>query len=490
MTLRLRLALSYLVLILVTSTAISLFLFDVLERVYSDLLAWDLDRQAAISSVEVTRFLLAGQTPELRGYLRELDRRTPARVVVFTRQGQLLASSEIDDEPLLGQTVDLPGVADALAGQTGRGVYFLSSGMEVVYVYRPLVDGDGQLLGALRLSYNLENVVSFLRQLQLFVALSIAAAALVSILVGLGLARMILKPLGELSRAAEALAQGNLAVRAPVRAPDEVGRVIDTFNRMAEQLQQMETERRAFLAAVAHDLGNLTQNLLTAVAALRAIGPDDRVLTERILSGLEIQARRMARLTDDLVTIDRLEAGRLELHIRPVDLGRLVWEVGEQFLAEARFRGLELVVEKPDQPAVVETDPDRLAQAYANLVSNALKYTPPDGQVRLWVRRQALPDGADGYRLAVTDSGPGIPPEEVSRIFDRYYRGTAAGTARGSGLGLAIVRDIAAALGAVVSVESDPGSGTTFSIWVHTAARPARPAAHQPGPRIASRQAY
>jgi two-component system sensor histidine kinase BaeS len=464
MTLRLRLTLSYLVLILVTSTAISLFLFDVLERVYSDLLAWDLDRQAAISSVEVTRFLLAGQTPELRGYLRELDRRTPARVVVFTRQGQLLASSEIDDEPLLGQTVELPGVADALAGRTGRGVYFMPSGMEVVYVYRPLVDGDGQLLGALRLSYNLENVVSFLRQLQLFVALSIAAAALVSILVGLGLARMILKPLGDLSRAAEALAQGNLGVRAPVRTPDEVGRVIDTFNRMAERLQHMEQERRAFLAA---------------------IGSDDRVLTDRILSGLEIQARRMARLTDDLVTIDRLEAGRLELQVRPVDLNRLVWEVGEQFLAEARFRGLELVVEKAEQPAFVETDPDRLAQAYANLVSNALKYTPPDGQVRLWVRRQPLPGGGDGYRLAVTDSGPGIPPEEVDRIFDRYYRGTAAGTARGSGLGLAIVRDIAEALGATVSVESDPGSGTTFSIWVRTAGP--QPS-HRPGPRLASRQ--
>lgn len=481
MTLRLRLALSYLVLILVTSTAISLFLFDVLERVYTDLLAWDLDRQAAISGVEVTRLLLAGQTPELRGYLRELDRRTPARVVVFTRQGQLLASSEIDDEPLLGQTLDLPGIDDALAGRTGRGAYYLpSGGTEVVYVYRPLVDGDGRILGALRLSYNLENVISFLRQLQLFVALSIAAAALVSILVGLGLARMILKPLGELSRAAEALAQGNLSVRAPVRTSDEVGRVLDTFNRMAERLQQMERERRAFLAAVAHDLGNLTQNLLTAVAALKAIGPEDRALTERILSGLEIQARRLARLTDDLVTIDRLEAGRLQLQVRPVDLGRLVWEVGEQFLAEARFRGLELVVERPDGPAVVETDPDRLAQAYANLVSNALKYTPPDGEVRLWVRRQALPDGAEGYRLAVTDSGPGIPPEEVDRIFDRYYRGAAAGNARGSGLGLAIVRDIAEALGATVSVESDPGSGTTFSIWVRTA-----PTAPRPVPRIA-----
>ncbi len=482
MTLRLRLALSYLVLILVTSTAISLFLFDVLERVYTDLLAWDLDRQAAISSVEVTRFLLAGQTPELRGYLRELDRRTPARVVVFTRQGQLLASSEIDDEPLLGQAVDLPGIEDALAGRTGRGTYYLpSGGTAVVYVYRPLVDGDGRILGALRLSYNLENVISFLRQLQLFVALSIAAAALASILVGLGLARMILKPLGELSRAAEALARGNLSARAPVRTADEVGRLVDTFNRMAERLQQMEGERRAFLAAVAHDLGNLTQNLLTAVAALKAIGAEDRALTERILSGLDLQARRMARLTDDLVTIDRLEAGRLQLQVRPVDLGRLVWEVGEQFLAEARFRGLELVVERPDVPAVVETDPDRLAQAYANLVSNALKYTPPDGQVRLWVRREAMPSG-DGYRLAVTDSGPGIPPEELDRIFDRYYRGAAAGNARGSGLGLAIVRDIAEALGATVSVESDPGSGTTFSLWVRAAVAAAP--APRPGPRL------
>lgn len=294
---------------------------------------------------------------------------------------------------------------------------------------------------------------------------------------------MILKPLGELSRAAEALAQGNLSVRAPVRTSDEVGRVMDTFNRMAERLQQMERDRRAFLAAVAHDLGNLTQNLLTAVAALKAIGPADQALTERILSGLEIQARRLARLTDDLVTIDRLEAGRLQLQVRAVDLGRLVWEVGEQFLAEARFRGLELVVERPQHPAVAETDPDRLAQAYANLVSNALKYTPPEGQVRLWLQRQALPDGSDGYRLAVTDSGPGIPPEEVDRIFDRYYRGAAAGNARGSGLGLAIVRDIAEALGATVSVESDPGSGTTFSIWVRTAPTGPRPTA-----RIASRR--
>ena len=223
----------------------------------------------------------------------------------------------------------------------------------------------------------------------------------------------------------------------------------------------MELRRRDFPAA--------RRALQRALDHLRSAPAEDRALTERILSGLEIQARRMARLTDDLVTIDRLEAGRLRLQVRPVDLGRLVWEVGEQFLAEARFRGLELVVERPDVPAVVETDPDRLAQAYANLVSNALKYTPPDGQVRLWVRREAMPRGGDGYRLAVTDSGPGIPPEELDRIFDRYYRGAAAGNARGSGLGLAIVRDIAEALGATVSVESDPGSGTTFSLWVRAA---------------------
>jgi two-component system sensor histidine kinase BaeS len=194
---------------------------------------------------------------------------------------------------------------------------------------------------------------------------------------------------------------------------------------------------------------------------------------EHIRATLE-EARSLARLVDDLQTLARAEAGQLSLVMEPVDVGELLADLKTSFDPQARAGGVELTVEidaptttrNQPSPLIVRGDAGRLDQVLTTLVANALRHTPPDGQVIL--RARPVPDHV---RITVRDTGEGIPAEDLSHIFDRFWRGDRARTHAdnvGGGLGLAIVRQLVQAHGGRIAVESAPGEGTTFQIDLPT----------------------
>ena len=290
------------------------------------------------------------------------------------------------------------------------------------------------------------------------------AGGLAAILLGIALTRAMVRPLRDLRDAARRIGAGDLSYRLSISSRDEIGEVARQFNEMAAALEESEQWRRRMMADIAHELRTPLAVMRGQVEALM-----DGVfeLTSENLSPIYDQTLLLSRLLDDLRDLALADAGQLHLERTEVHLERLIARVVEAFRSIAQEKGLEISVEiSPDLPTII-ADAQRLEQVLGNLLSNALRYTPSpnDGGKpgRILVRAWAEPQQV---AFAVIDNGPGIPQEELSRVFERFYRTDKARSRAlgGSGLGLAIVKQLVEAHGGSVEVESALGKGSTFTV--------------------------
>jgi signal transduction histidine kinase len=280
--------------------------------------------------------------------------------------------------------------------------------------------------------------------------------------VGLRAARHFTNPLSEVMKAADALAAGDLSARVPVAGSAELRHLGRAFNRMAEALDTAGRQRRELLADVAHELRTPLSIIQGNVEGLR-----DGVYepTPEHLDLVLDETQKLSRLVEDLRLLTLAEAGQLTLDMQVLDVHQLLVDVRDAFGSQAEEAGIALVVEKEADLTPLVADPQRLGQVLGNLVTNGLRHTPRGGGLTLGA--EMGPDGAEGMRLWVADTGEGIAPEELPRIFDRFWRGdpsrSHAGGA-GSGLGLAIARGLVEAHGGRIWAESQVGEGTTISM--------------------------
>ncbi|NNK92235.1 MAG: HAMP domain-containing histidine kinase [Acidimicrobiia bacterium] len=289
--------------------------------------------------------------------------------------------------------------------------------------------------------------------------LSLGVGALLAVALAAWLARSNGKAVDELALAAQTLAGGEFAVRAPESGVDEVADLGRAFNEMASRLEEGRVREREFLMSVSHDL----RTPLTTIRGYgEALAEDDVPADDlrRVGGVIGAQAQRLGRLVEDLMTLGRLEAGHFTVHREEVDLAAHVRELLVPFADRAKPAGLRMSV-AVDEVGVVTTDPDRVGQVVGNLVENALRHTPEGGTISA-----RLGPAADGVEFSVTDTGPGIEAEELDRIFDRRYVADRHRPLRpeGSGLGLAITRQLVVLLGGTLDVASTPGTGSTFSV--------------------------
>jgi signal transduction histidine kinase len=271
----------------------------------------------------------------------------------------------------------------------------------------------------------------------------------------------IATPLADVMTAADAVAEGDLSVRVevPQHSSGEFERLAKSFNRMVEELERSDQQRRNLTADVAHELrtplhiirGNL-EGVLDDVYE-----PTD----EHIQATLE-ETQQLSRLVEDLRTLSLAEAGQLPLVWEPVDVAELLADVCTSFSGQAEAAGIDLRVEIEGDPPTVTGDVVRLDQVLGNLIANAIRHTPAGGSITL----KAEPI-KDGVRIRVSDTGEGIPADDLPYVFDRFWKGDRARTrasGSGSGLGLAIARQLVNAHGGTICVESEIGQGTTFTI--------------------------
>jgi two-component system sensor histidine kinase BaeS len=264
--------------------------------------------------------------------------------------------------------------------------------------------------------------------------------------------RRMAGPIGEVMEAADRVADGDYSARVSARGPGEVRRLGRAFNEMTARLQASDDQRRRLLADVTHELrtplavirGNL-EGIVDGVYA-----PD----AEHLTTVLE-KTRVMARLLDDLQTLSTAEGGALRLDREPTDIGALADEVVSAFAPRAAEAGVAISASPTSLPTI-NIDPLRVRQVLENLVANALRHTPPGGSVTI-----QLSHDDSGVTLAVSDTGAGIPPDQLNNIFDRYTRSADSG---GSGLGLAIAKSLVEAHGGSIQAENASGHGATIRL--------------------------
>jgi two-component system, OmpR family, sensor histidine kinase BaeS len=312
---------------------------------------------------------------------------------------------------------------------------------------------------------SLPDEVAFRGQVVGLVLAGGAAGAAASLVLGVIFARRATRPVRQVTRAARAMAAGDRTARSPDGRRDEFGELSRAFNTMADAAQTEEKLRQQFAAEVAHELRTPLTILRSQVEGLRVgvLTPDTAAL-----GSLDEEVQRMTRLVADLQVLGSADAAAFTLERQPLDLAVIADQTARQFAGLFDSAGIALQTRL--QPAPCWADPVRAAQIVANLLSNALKYTPEGGQVRI----QAAADGPWAV-LTVTDNGPGIPADELPHVFDRFYRGRTARPA-GTGIGLTVVAELARAHGGTTHAASQPGQGSVFTVRLpapgHTPAQP------------------
>ena len=295
----------------------------------------------------------------------------------------------------------------------------------------------------------------------------------ISIIFGVFLSKTISSELEDLRDSAQQLSQGDFSVRVDVEGRDEIAQLAAAFNQMAARLersaekeQALEDARRNLVAWASHDLRTPLTSLRVMIDALCDGVVADPDTVSRYLQQSQAEVARMSKLIDDLFELTQLDVGHLELNYESIDLADLISDTLESFAAQAKALSLELEGSVGDKVDLVRADPEKLSRILDNLLSNALRYTPPGGKIIL-----SAEDGEEKTIVEVKDTGTGIDPDHISRIFDPFYRGDKSRTRDdagqgGVGLGLAIAKGLVEAQGGKIRVVSQPGKGTAFQFSI------------------------
>lgn len=280
-----------------------------------------------------------------------------------------------------------------------------------------------------------------------------------SILCGWFLACRIVSGIERVGRTADRIADGDYSLRISPNAGDlETDDLIASFNTMTANTETLMRELKTITDDIAHDLRTPLTRMLGRSEIAVTLHPTSEKLQDTLGDNAE-DCRRMLALINQMLAISKTESGASRLHRETVDLKKLLERASELFRMPAEQKRQTLLLELPAEPVFLSADPARLQQLIANLVDNALKFTSENGSIVI-----RLTESAEEILLSVSDTGCGIPPEECKKVFKRFYRADTSRNLPGNGLGLAMVRAITTAHGGFVSLSSEVGKGSTFTV--------------------------
>jgi heavy metal sensor kinase len=376
-------------------------------------------------------------------------------VRIFTPEGDLVFSDLSAGD---GPPADATAVAAALAGRESRRSEY--NGDEHLRVLTAPVTENGTVVGAIEIGLTEDDLRESLSSLLLIIVIAYPLALVVTAGGGILLANRALRPIDRITRAARRIGAEDLSQRLNLKLPDdEVGRLARTFDEMIARLEDSFLRQRQFTADASHEL----RTPLTAikgqaeVALQREREPDDYREALRVING---QVDRMIRLVASLLTLARADAGTTSIKRERISIGSVIDDAVGHVRTAAGDDGVSIEAQAADGLAVTG-DRDLVLQLLLNLLDNAVKYSAGRGLVRISSRT------ANGSaEITVEDTGPGIPPEHLPYVFDRFYRvdDARSRSAGGAGLGLSISRWIAEAHGGTLRVASTPGQGAVFTL--------------------------
>jgi len=292
-------------------------------------------------------------------------------------------------------------------------------------------------------------------------------AIAIALLLTYFVANRISSPIKTLATAARKLGQGDLSQRVTIKETDEIGELAEAFNSMADGLERDETLRRNMVADTAHELRTPLTNIR---GYLEAVQEGLKQPDAELLRSLDEEAATLSRLVNDLQELSLAEAGELKLNFQIENVAALVGPAVAAAGSQAARKQVSLTSQLPPALPPVSVDRQRIGQVLRNLLDNAIAHTPPGGSIAVSAEKQA-----NTVKISVSDTGEGIPPEDLPNIFERFYRVDKSRTRAtgGSGLGLTIARRLVEAHGGTIEAKSEPGKGSRFSFTIPAAAEAA-----------------
>ena len=464
----LKLIVAVLIIMVVALTGIDVLSTRLAERAYIGDLQTELSEKLAVLRT-MHRQKLGELTPES---VRELARSAGGRLTLIARDGRVLLDSEADPGKMENHA-GRPEVRAALQGHIGSASRASASvGARFLYVAAPLDDG------VIRLAVPLKDVEFHVNELRKNLALYTALAFLPAILLAAFLARHFSRRLGAAIQYASTLAMGNFKVRLDKPGKDELGILGRQLNETGEKLQKMFEElehehvelekleriRKDFVINVSHELRTPLASIQGYAETLLNGALDDKENNVKFLKIISQNAERLTRLTADLLTLGRLELKTQKIEPAKYDINPLLEDCIANLRPMADNKRIDIRYEPAPASTQAVCDTEAVHQIMMNLLDNAIKYTPEEGQIAVFARPVVDLGQGEMVEVGVRDTGIGIPPEELPRLFERFYRVDKARSRAlgGTGLGLAIVKHLVRSLGGEVSVESEANRGSTF----------------------------
>ena len=469
-SLRSRLLASYVLIIVVCLVLVGIVTFFLLQGYRISALKAGLAERSVPAAIQIRRFLQEGRPlREIESLLREQTESSDIRVLVVDQRGKVMADSRGE---LAGQAIQvkLPALirpADPNASKV-RGQFHVPSGETFVYggalVTPPSADSARR--SWVILASPLGGGAYLLEDLTRRLLVAGGAALLVSIVVAAAIARSIARPIRQITEATERVAEGSYDLDLDIRAPDEVGRLAVSFSAMTQEVAASRQVQRDFLANVSHELRTPLTSIRGFAQAMLDGTTDDQESQHRAAEIIHTESERMIRMVEDLLDLAKIEAGQVVMEQHPIDLCALVENTAKRFMPQAKSADVTLRLALEPVPPL-NGDGDRLVQVVTNLMDNALRHTPAGGEVTVSMRSvPATGEMPQSAQVSVTDTGAGVPHEELDRLVERFYQvdKSRAKKKSGTGLGLAIARETVEAHGGKIHAESVEGLGTRFVV--------------------------
>ena len=425
------------------------------QRVYANL-----ERSLPIILRGQGKLLLELEGEDLLSTLERLDQVSSARIIIVSSQGEVLVDSRSTESPVSEDVLQQSGEGQEIVrgrfGKPGEGIWLYIS-QQLVQRFRIILATPRPTLLNLRLWW--DTVLRPILQ-------AAGIALLLSVFLSWLISRWVAAPLDRMAEVSRAVAAGDYEQRLQPGGPEEVRGLALTFNEMVERVQAGQKAQRDFVANVSHELKTPLTSIQGFAQAILDGTVQDQDSQQRAAQVVYDEAQRLHRLVEDLLELARMDAGQIDFHQDRVDLLALLSAVVERLSVKAAEASVNVINKVGQLPALIG-DGDRLAQVFMNLIDNAIKHTPEGGKVSLWG------EYVDGWiSIHVEDSGSGIPEDELSRIFERFYqldKARPGGMDRGVGLGLAITREIVRSHQGRMVAQSELGLGSRFTVQLPVA---------------------
>ena len=450
-----RLVGNFMLVIVITVLILELFLFNSIKKYYYKSIEEILSNQVSFSAEYYSRYFSSNRLEDI--ILDDVDvfwHQTTAQVQILDFNGNILMDSI--GAVHLTDTIKTKDVVNALQGKIGTWIGNVEYDTEpVIAVSHPLM-ADGEIVGVLRFISSLRETNRIIKNIyKMFILIGIAVVT-ISGVVSLFLANTIVQPLKEVTQVAEKMADGQIKARSVKRFDDEIGKLSDTLNYMAEELIRKEQLKNDFISSISHEL----RTPLTSIKGWAVTLKSDELNRDLLMDGLDIIEKESDRLSDmveDLLDFSRLISGRITVEKDEMNIVESIELISKQLRPRAKDKDIQFnVIYETDLPNII-ADENRIKQVLINLLDNAFKFTQEGGTVTLNVYTHE-----DNLIMQVIDNGPGISEEDMPYIKEKFYKGK--NSKSHTGLGLSICDEIVKLHGGTMEIKSKLGEGTSVTV--------------------------